>query len=805
MTLALPRSPRYSAAVDFDRDLNPPQREAALHTKGPLLVLAGAGSGKTRVITYRIAHLIESGTPAHGILAVTFTNKAAGEMRERAEKVLGHSASGLWIGTFHSICARLLRQHGEAVGLSRRFVIYDDDDQTTLVRRVLADLGAPERLFAPREVLHRIDRAKNAGIGPADYVGEDFVTDMVAKVYPEYERRLLAADAVDFGNLILKVVELLHRDPVLAERLSSRFEQVLVDEFQDTNAVQYELVRLLSARHGNLCVVGDDDQSIYGWRGANIENILGFEKDHPSAVVIKLEQNYRSTQVILDAAGAVISANVGRKPKKLWTDRAGGEPIALFECEDERAESGLVLTKLLQLRDAGRRFGDVAVFYRTHAQSRVIEEAFRGARPKPIPYAVVGGVRFYDRAEIKDLLAYLKLLCNPADEVSFIRIVNVPTRGIGQSTIERVSEVAKRDRIPLLAAARRCASGEGGAPRPAPEERGEERGPQQVSLIPSEEDGLRTGPRRKLAAFCDLMEELAEEQKTVSPSRLAETVLERSGYLERLAIDGSPEAQGRIENLMELVTSLRDYEEDAEDPSLAGFLEQVTLASDLDGYAESEGKVTLMTVHSAKGLEFPAVFIIGLEQGVFPHSRSLGEPDQMEEERRLAYVAITRARELLFLSYARQRFVFGLQQANEPSEFLREIPEHLLAAKGQRFRNVHTALGGRGRAPLPWERRARELEASGASARDREGDKPAGREEGSEVWVDRSFDQSSPLDWDDPVSGPGGFQIGMKVQHKKFGVGTVRVITGAPPNLNLTIYFASVGPRTIRSQFVQPA
>jgi DNA helicase-2/ATP-dependent DNA helicase PcrA len=789
--------------MDFDRDLNPQQREAALHIEGPLLVLAGAGSGKTRVITYRIAHLIASGTPAHGILAVTFTNKAAGEMRERAEKLIGaghgepsQRASGLWIGTFHAICARLLRQHGESVGLTRRFVIYDDDDQTSLVRRVLADLGAPERLFAPREILHRIDRAKNAGIGPADYEGDDFVTDMVAKVYPEYERRLLASDAVDFGNLLLKVVELLRRDPQLAERLSTRFEQVLVDEFQDTNAVQYELVRLLSARHGNLCVVGDDDQSIYGWRGANIGNILGFEKDHPGAKVIKLEQNYRSTQVILDAAGAVIAANAGRKPKTLWTDRKGGEPIALYECEDERAESGLVLTQILKARADGRRFGDLAVFYRTHAQSRVIEEALRSARP-PIPYSVVGGVRFYDRAEIKDLLAYLKLLCNPQDEVSFLRIVNVPTRGIGQSTIERVSEIAKRDGTPLLAAARRCASGSDGAPL----------------QIAGEEDGLKTGPRRKLAAFCDLMEELAGEQKILPASRLAESVLERSGYLERLAIDGTPEAQGRIENLMELVQSLRDYERDAEDASLAGFLEQVTLASDVDGYAESEGKVTLMTVHSAKGLEFPIVFIIGLEQGVFPHSRSLGELDQMEEERRLAYVAITRAREQLILSYAHQRFVFGIEQTNEPSEFLREIPEHLIAAKGQRFRNVHAALG-RGRPAYPWERRARELEEQGdlpevgaRPARGRGGARTsaAARENEQEPWVDRSFDQSAPSDWDEPAArGVGGFQVGMKVQHKKFGVGTVRVITGSPPNLNLTIYFSTVGPRTIRSQFVQP-
>jgi len=759
--------------VDLERDLNPEQRQAVLHERGPVLVLAGAGSGKTRVITYRITRLIQSGVPARGILAVTFTNKAAGEMRARAEQLLGGSATGLWIGTFHSICARLLRIYGDRVGLTRNFVIYDEDDQQSLIKRTLTDLGVPERLYAPREVLTHIDRAKNEGISAEEYVGDDFFTDLVAKVYPEYERRLAAADAVDFNDLLLKVVALLRGHPDVAEHLSERFQHVLVDEFQDTNHVQYDLVRLFSARHHNLCVVGDDDQSIYGWRGAKVQNILDFEEDHPDAVVIKLEQNYRSTQVILDTAAAVIDQNSRRKPKKLWTSRQGGEPVVLYECEDERAEASYVLSMILGLRlRESRLFGDFAVFYRTHAQSRVLEEALRGARP-PVPYSVVGGVRFYDRAEIKDLIAYLKVLVNPADEVALLRIINVPTRGIGTSTLDRVASRARQAGITLLEAVRRCAAGAGASCAP------------DGGLFDSSEEGseLRSGPRRKLATFCELLDGLAEEAKRNTPSRLAEIVLERSGYLERLAIDGSPDALARVENLGELVTSLRDYESSAEEPSLVGFLESVALASDVDGYSESEGKVTLMTVHSAKGLEFPAVFITGLEQGVFPHQRSLRDLEQMEEERRLAYVAITRARQRLFLTYTRQRWLYGVPQRNEPSELLRHIPGELLAAHQQ----------PRAAAPAP-----RPADGRSFIGTPRRGPRP--RPPSGEVWIDRDggFDQRTP----DEQAGC-GFAVGMRVRHAKFGVGEVRGITGAPPNLNLTIYFSSVGPKTVRSQFVQ--
>ena len=760
--------------MDIQTDLNPPQRDAVLHEEGPILVLAGAGSGKTRVITYRIANLIQGGVPPYNILAVTFTNKAAGEMRERAEQLLAHNTRGLWIGTFHSICARLLRQYGEPVGLSRNFVIYDDADQKSLIRRILKDEAVPERLFSPKEIRWHIDQAKNAGTGPGKYEGNDYYTDRVKLVYVEYEKRMQAADAVDFGGLLCKAVELLRGDRELADYLSDRFRHVLVDEFQDTNKVQYDLVQLLSARHHNLCVVGDDDQSIYGWRGANIENILGFEKDHRQAKVVKLEQNYRSTQVILSAATAVIEHNCDRKPKTLWTDQQGGQPIHCRQCIDDREEAAFVQLTIEQQRSTGgRHYGDFAVFYRTHAQSRVLEEAFRGATP-PVPYAVVGGVRFYDRMEVKDVLAYLRVVANRADDTSLLRIINTPSRGIGASTIDRVAAFARERELTFFEAARRCAAGQDGS-----------------------SEVLRTAPRKKLGRFCTLIDEFAEQASRLTIARLAEVVLERSGYLERLAIEGTPEAQSRSENLVELVNSIADYEDSEPEPSLVGFLERVSLVSDVDGYREDEGQVTLMTVHSAKGLEFPVVFIVGLEEGIFPHSRSLNEGDKLEEERRLAYVAITRARELLHLSYARERWVFGQTQSNPPSEFIRHIPEELLQRSGaprdfsrQRQGALSSPYGGRGRGRGPIRTRR------GVARTPRGSD---------EVWVDTSggLDQRPP---EERGGGGGGFAPGMRVRHVKFGEGEVRAITGTAPGQNLTIFFyGGVGVKTIRARFVKPA
>ncbi|MBK8481673.1 MAG: UvrD-helicase domain-containing protein [Proteobacteria bacterium] len=748
------------------QSLNAPQRAAVLHDGGPLLVLAGAGSGKTRVITHRIARVVLGGIDPARVMAVTFTNKAAGEMRHRAEGLIGRGAQAAWIGTFHAICARLLRQHGQAIGLKQSFQIYDGADQRALVVQVMRAIKLPERLFVPAEILGRIDRAKNEGLFPRDFRAGDFVSDVVAKVYPAYEARLQAANAVDFGGLLLRTLELLRQETALAESLAERFAHLLVDEFQDTNHVQYELVRLLSARHRNLCVVGDDDQSIYSWRGADIRNILDFERDHADAAIVTLEQNYRSTQTILDAASAIIARNPERRPKRLWTDAGPGSPITYAPCEDERSEAAFVAHTIARLRrERELPYDQCAVFYRTHAQSRVLEEALRAIRPS-IPHVVVGGVRFYDRAEVKDVLAYLRLLANPSDDLALQRIINEPPRGIGSATLAKLSEEARASGSSALAAARACAAGAG---------------------------ALSSGPRAKLTAFCTLVDELSAEAPTLLPSTLAELVIERTGYGDRLASDPSPDGEARAENLLELIGSLRAYEQHSEAPSLTGFLEQAALAGDLDETPAEHGAVTLMTVHGAKGLEFAHVFIIGLERGVFPHARSLDDPQQLEEERRLAYVAVTRARQQLYLCHARRRWLFGQQQVNAPSEFLTDVPARLL----------RTDAAWAGQAPS----RAPEGASygNGARGRARSFARPAERsasQPAEERWVDcdDGFDQSAA--GGDDLSCD--FRIGMRVRHVKFGVGSIRMIRGTPPNLNLTIHFAEVGPRTIRSEFVQP-
>ena len=732
--------------------LNSQQRRAVDTLEGPLLVLAGAGSGKTRVITHRIANLISNGVSPDHVLAVTFTNKAANEMKERTERLVPDTSRGLWCGTFHAICARLLRVYGEPIGLGRNFVVYDDADQKTLVGQILRDFSVAERNFAPKEVLWRIDRAKNEGITAAKYRGDDYFGDLIAEVYPEYQKRLRAANAVDFGDLLLCTVELLETDTGLAEHLSRKFRYLLVDEFQDTNAVQYALVRKLSADHHNLCVVGDDDQSIYSWRGADIRNILDFERDHPDATVIKLEQNYRSTQTILDAAGAVIRSNAGRKEKKLWTERGNGERIHYKLCSDEREEARWVTTQISDLMRSGEYcYGDVAIFYRTHAQSRVLEEALRAAH-SPIPHALVGGVRFYDRAEVRDLIAYLRVMLNTDDDLSLQRIINTPARGIGATTLATLWQHARSHDCSLYSA---------------------------IGAARSDATPLRTGPRTKLESFYGLIEALRQEFADAPPSAMAEAILDKTGYLERLAADTASEARDREENLMELVGSMRDYEKRTESPTLAGYLEQVTLASDVDSYSEDQGRVTLMTVHSAKGLEYPIVFLVGLEQGIFPHSRSLNDAEQSEEERRLAYVAITRAKDRLMLSHAQSRWLYGQQQVNSASEYLYAIPRELFAEGSAPI------FGGGKR-------------ISGSSIK-RSSNRAQKRTPG--IWDDDIFDQTADEDSEIGL----GFSVGMKVRHPKFGVGEVRTISGTPPKLNLTVYFRNAGPRTIRSDFVEVA
>jgi DNA helicase-2/ATP-dependent DNA helicase PcrA len=717
--------------------LNPEQRAAVEHGGGPLVVLAGAGSGKTRVLVSRIARLVERGAPPHRVLAVTFTNKAAGEMRERLAALLGETARPMWIGTFHATCARLLRRHAERAGLRRDFTIFDDDDQKRLVASILKALAVSERI-TPRAVLSRIDRARNAGRDPGTLASRDYVDDVVRRVYPEYARRLAAENACDFNDLLVKVLELT-RDPEVGRELSSRFLHVLVDEFQDTNRVQYELVRHLAGPARNLCVVGDDDQSIYSWRGAEPKNLLELHVDYPDATVIKLERNYRSTQVILDAANAVIAGNAHRHPKRLWTERSGGEPILLEECDDERAEADLVARSISGLaRAEGRGGGDFAVLYRTHAQSRVLEETLRARR---LAYRIVGGVSFFQRREVKDLTEYLRLLGNPRADSAFERVVNAPTRGIGDATVEKLRALARARGLSLLDAARLGA-----------------------------EAGLAAQAQRKVEAFVALIDELAALVAAGGPlATLVAQVIARTEYRARLEAEDPLDAEGRAKNLDELVAAAAAYDaEVGEEATLAGWNERISLAGAVD---EKDGRggeaITLMTIHAAKGLEFPVVFLTGLEEGVFPAARE-GEPaGEMAEERRLAYVAITRARDRLILTHARLRRTYDQVRAAEPSRFLAAIPAECLAVRARR------PAGRPEMAPRP-----------APEPRPRVEDEPV-------FYLDDAGD-------DDPV-----FPRGVKVRHRIFGVGEIEDGTGRGPDRKLTIRFPGHGVKSIVARYVE--
>src|SRR5262245_26639724 len=592
-------------AASFLEGLDPEQRRAVETTEGPLLVLAGAGSGKTRVLTHRIAWLIAAcGIPPEGILAVTFTNKAAAEMRERVEKLVGGEAAAIWLATFHSVCVRILRREIGHLGLSRGFAIYDEADSLGVVKEAQKRHGLDPKVSEPRRMLWRIDQWKNQGLLPAAAAEAalDFEDRRAADVYATYQRLLTDASALDFGDLLLQTRELFARFPEVLRYYRNRFQYVFVDEYQDTNRVQYELVLQLADEHGNLCVVGDPDQSIYAWRGADLRNILDFERDHPGAQVVTLERNYRSTQPILTGASGVVAHNVARHPKSMFTDRAGGEPIAVIEARDDREEAQLVVRQLMAaVREEGRPYGHFAIFYRTNAQSRLIEEALL---EYDVPYVVVGGVRFYDRAEVKDALAYLRLALNPADPVALRRIVNKPARGIGERAIERAEELARERGVTLLEGMRLLAADP--ADRAAP----------------------------KLRRFLELHAELGRELPRLAPGESIAFVLERSGYLRKLEEEGGAEAEARAENLRELVAAAEDFgranpgEEGRS--SLELFLDQVSLVSDLDAYERREDRVSLMTVHTAKGLEFPVVFVVGMEEGMFPHSISLREAHGVE-------------------------------------------------------------------------------------------------------------------------------------------------------------------------------
>jgi DNA helicase-2/ATP-dependent DNA helicase PcrA len=636
------------SAVAPDRylaDLNPAQQEAVRTTEGPLLVIAGAGSGKTRVLTYRVAHLIAAcGVKPNEILAITFTNKAAGEMRERLEGLLGGVARAIWILTFHAACGRILRREASRLGYKSNFTIYDQADQVRLVKQCLEELDRDPKRFVPRGLHAQISNAKNLLIGPAEYTKrvQSFYDQTVAETYELYQRRLLACNAVDFDDLLMLTVEVLERFPEALARWRKAFRYVLVDEYQDTNHAQYRLLQLLAGEHRNLCVVGDPDQSIYAFRGADIRNILEFERDFPETRTIPLEQNYRSTNTILRAANAVIANNRERKEKNLWSELGEGLPVHALEVEDEHAEARFVAAEIAGLVEEGYSADEVAVFYRTNAQSRVLEDVLVR---QGIAYQVIGGPRFYERAEIKDLIAYLQVIDNPFDAVSLLRIANRPRRGIGSTTLDRLQIYADGRGMPLFEA-----------------------------LAYPEEAGVGAAPLRNVSALRTLLISLQAAAQELTVPELIEAVLERSGYLESLEAERTIESLGRIENLQELVGVGREYLQQAPEPSLSGFLQEISLYSDQDAIRGEESLVTLMTLHNAKGLEFRAVFVIGMEEGIFPHVRSI-EEQGVEEERRLAYVGMTRAQERLVLTHAISRSLWGSRAFNLPSRFLDELPE----------------------------------------------------------------------------------------------------------------------------------
>ncbi|WP_298037345.1 UvrD-helicase domain-containing protein [uncultured Desulfuromonas sp.] len=719
------------------KGLNPHQREAIKHSEGPLLILAGAGSGKTRTLTHRVAWLIQKeGVPPWRILAVTFTNKAAAEMKERLVDLLGEDELP-WVATFHATCVRILRREIAALGYSSDFTIYDDADQQRMLKDVLKELSIPEKTLKPRAAAAGIDAAKNKGLMPEELDTDDYYAELVARVYEIYQRKLRAANALDFGDLILLTVRLFEEHPEVLEKWRQRFGYLLVDEFQDTNAIQYKLVNQLASGHGNLCVVGDDDQSIYAWRGADIGNILGFERDYPGTRTIRLEQNYRSTGTILEAAGEVVAQNVGRKGKTLWTENPAGEKIALEALPDDLEEARYVSGEIARLQRAGRRLRDVAVFYRTNAQSRVFEEALVRER---IPYVMVGGIKFFSRMEVKDVLAYLRTLVNPADSLSARRIVNVPARGIGAATVAKVAELEE----------------EAGGFLPA-------------CALALDRGLLRGAAAKRVGEFAALMETFRQKLVRLPYPELAAEIIEESGYGPALREDRSEEAKERLGNLEQLLAGMEEHR--GAETTLQDYLEQVALITDLDSYDTRLDRVTLMTLHAAKGLEFPVVFMTGMEEGLFPHSRS-GD-DDVEEERRLCYVGMTRAMEKLHLCHARRRRVYGDFQFNPPSRFLAEIPGHLL----DRPEPALQKSAGHNLASL--------------------------------------FEQIEPDLEEDPFEedvrvvpdAEEGLRIGLKVRHVKFGVGTVRRIEGKGDNQKVTVYFKTVGPKKLLLRFagLEPA
>lgn len=735
--------------VDCTYGLNPQQAEAVINTEGPMLIMAGAGSGKTKVLTCRVANLLQKGVRPYRILAITFTNKAAAEMRERVNNMSGPAAKDVWLFTFHAFCARFLRMEIDKLpGYGGNFAIYDTADSQNLIKQILKEMNLDDKRFQPSGILSRISNAKNALQDAAAFARQagDFYEQKVADIYSRYEQKLQLNNALDFDDLLMLSIKLLQENKEVREKYQDRFDYLLVDEYQDTNHAQYLLTKFLAAKHRNICVVGDADQSIYGWRGADIQNILDFEKDYPDAKVIKLEQNYRSTQIILDAANAVIENNTGRKPKNLWTENKSGADIIYFQAVDERDEARFVIEQLQNLqRTENKKLGDMAILYRTNTQSRIFEEMLIKSG---ISYNMVGGLKFYERKEIKDIIAYLRVIFNPADSLSLLRIINVPKRGIGDASLAKIQAYAAANNVSLFEAVSNAAA----------------------------IDGLSSRFVSKLDDLAGIIFELMNLASEAPVEDLIDRVLRDTGYLEELENERTPQAQSRIDNLHELISVAQEFAASEEENNLENFLAHVALVSDIDDTELGEDAITLMTLHSSKGLEFPVVFLVGMEEGLFPHARTLMDETEIEEERRLCYVGITRAKEKLFLSSTKMRTIYGNTVTYPPSRFLQEIPARLVKTikRQERF----SALENFKQVSEKYSARPQ---------------KPAS------TFNPHSFMPQKPA----AVAGGTGtrFNTGDRVSHSKWGEGMVVSVKDSPDGQEVKVAFAGAGVRSLLTKY----
>lgn len=735
--------------VDCTYGLNPQQAEAVINTEGPMLIMAGAGSGKTKVLTCRVANLLQKGVRPYRILAITFTNKAAAEMRERVNNMSGPAAKDVWLFTFHAFCARFLRMEIDKLpGYGGNFAIYDTADSQNLIKQILKEMNLDDKRFQPSGILSRISNAKNALQDAAAFARQagDFYEQKVADIYSRYEQKLQLNNALDFDDLLMLSIKLLQENKEVREKYQDRFDYLLVDEYQDTNHAQYLLTKFLAAKHRNICVVGDADQSIYGWRGADIQNILDFEKDYPDAKVIKLEQNYRSTQIILDAANAVIENNTGRKPKNLWTENKSGADIIYFQAVDERDEARFVIEQLQNLqRTENKKLGDMAILYRTNTQSRIFEEMLIKSG---ISYNMVGGLKFYERKEIKDIIAYLRVIFNPADSLSLLRIINVPKRGIGDASLAKIQAYAAANNVSLFEAVSNAAA----------------------------IDGLSSRFVSKLDDLAGIIFELMNLASEAPVEDLIDRVLHDTGYLEELENERTPQAQSRIDNLHELISVAQEFAASEEENNLENFLAHVALVSDIDDTELGEDAITLMTLHSSKGLEFPVVFLVGMEEGLFPHARTLMDETEIEEERRLCYVGITRAKEKLFLSSTKMRTIYGNTVTYLPSRFLQEIPARLVKTikRQERF----SALENFKQVSEKYSARPQ---------------KPAS------TFNPHSFMPQKPA----AAAGGTGtrFNTGDRVSHNRWGEGMVVSVKDSPDGQEVKVAFAGAGVRSLLTKY----